>query len=102
MKFCPKCKALLIPKKKKLECSCGYTKKNKEEVILKKEEIEQNIIEIIDEDKEIEDAPEIPIVCWNCGHRGVMYWMQQMRRSDEPPTRFYRCKKCRKTWRSGK
>ena len=39
MKFCPKCGSILIPKKsgKKiiLKCSCGYSTKNKEEIILK-------------------------------------------------------------------
>jgi DNA-directed RNA polymerase subunit M len=100
MKFCPKCRSLLVPKDRKLVCICGY----KEQGNLKfREEVKApQDIEIVDENTEHIGDATIPVVCWNCGHRGVYFWMVQMRRADEPPTRFYKCQKCRKVWRSGK
>ncbi|MBN2367966.1 transcription factor S [Candidatus Woesearchaeota archaeon] len=100
MKFCPKCGSLLIPKEGKLECGCGYSETS---TIKFREEIHPpKDIEVIDEATEHIGDTVIPIVCWNCGHRGVYFWMVQMRRADEPPTRFYKCRKCKKVWRSGK
>ncbi len=102
MEFCPTCKSVLIPKKGKLICSCGYEKKEKVKIEFKEKIDKQKEIEIIDEKTENIGDSELPIVCWNCGNKGVYFWMVQMRRADEPPTRFYKCKKCKKVWRSGK
>jgi len=100
MQFCPKCKTLLVPNKGNLVCSnCKYSVKPKE-----KHKIEEKIIhkkiEIIDGDKEYGDST-IPIVCWNCGHRGV-YFKINYYSSDEAPIRFYKCEKCKKVWRSSR
>ena len=101
MKFCPGCKCLLVPKNGILKCSCGYS--DKAENIEIKEKITKNKdIEIIDEGNEHIGDDSLPIECWNCHNTGVYFWMVQMRRADEPPTRFYKCKKCKKVWRSGK
>lgn len=100
MKFCPRCKSLLMPKDGILACSCGYTELST--ISVNERFKRQKDIEIVDEATEHIGDSEIPIVCWNCGNTGVYFWMVQMRRADEPPTRFYKCKKCRKVWRSGK
>ncbi|MEM3374389.1 MAG: transcription factor S [Candidatus Woesearchaeota archaeon] len=104
MQFCPNCQSILIPKKGYFICSCGYKKKidDNDEKIVIKEKIEHKEIEIIDEENEHIGDDVLPIKCWNCGNEGVYFWMVQMRRADEPPTRFYKCKKCKKVWRSGK
>lgn len=106
MNFCPKCHSLLLPKKENNElfliCQCGYKKKLENEKIVLKEEINHKEIEIIDEENEHIGDDVLPIKCWNCGNIGVYFWLVQMRRADEPPTRFYKCKKCKKVWRSGK
>jgi DNA-directed RNA polymerase subunit M len=100
MIFCPKCHTLLLPHDGLLECSCGYREFSP---LVIKEKIEKpKNIEIIDEATEHIGDEVIPITCWNCGNVGVYFWMVQMRRADEPPTRFYKCKKCKKVWRSGK
>lgn len=98
MNFCPKCKSLLIPKNGKLSCSCGFSSKNKLNFNEKLEK--QKEIEIVDGDKEYGDST-IPVVCWNCGHRGV-YFKVHFYRSDEAPLRMYKCAKCKKVWRSSK
>ncbi len=100
MKFCPNCKSVLIAKEGMLKCSCGHAERGSIEI---KEKIKKpRDIEIIDEATEHIGDEVLPIVCWNCKNTGVYFWMVQMRRSDEPPTRFYKCKKCKKVWRSGK
>lgn len=100
MKFCPKCKSLLLPGNGKLNCSnCKYSEKPKESQKIA-EEIKHKEIEIIEGDKEYGDST-IPIVCWNCGHRGV-YFKVNFYRSDEAPLRMYKCEKCKKIWRSSK
>jgi DNA-directed RNA polymerase subunit M len=98
MKFCPRCKSILVLNDDMLVCDCGY--KEKSELKLREQIPEQKEIEIIEEEHTGES--EIPIICWNCGNRGVYYWMVQMSRADEAPTRFYRCKTCKKVWRSSK
>jgi transcription factor S len=101
MYFCPSCKILLLPDSGVLKCKlCGFTDDSKIKV---KEKLEkERKVEIIDEANEHIGDDLLPIVCWNCGSTGVYFWMVQMRRADEPPTRFYKCKKCKKVWRSGK
>ena len=100
MEFCPKCKSLLVPDKGKLVCpTCNYRKKAKGKLKIE-EKIQHNDLEIIESDKEYGDSI-IPIVCWNCGHRGV-YVKIHYYRSDEAPIRFYKCEKCKKVWRSSR
>jgi DNA-directed RNA polymerase subunit M len=100
MKFCPECKSVLVVKDNMLSCSCGYKKEGNIKFIEKIKKPKE--IEILDEATEHIGDSELPIVCWNCKNVGVYFWMVQMRRADEPPTRFYKCKKCKKVWRSGK
>ncbi|MEM2138845.1 MAG: transcription factor S [Candidatus Woesearchaeota archaeon] len=115
MEFCPNCHSILLPKKEIdkdnnsdkttliLACKCGFKKEiNEKNKILFNEKIEHKEIEIIDEENEHIGDDVLPIKCWNCGNIGVYFWLVQMRRADEPPTRFYKCKKCKKVWRSGK
>ena len=96
--FCPKCKSLLIPKDGKLVCSCGYSEDKEIEF---NEKINNKEIEVVDENENLAES-EVPIVCWNCKKRGVYVWIRQMARADEAPTRFYKCKHCKKVWRSSK
>jgi DNA-directed RNA polymerase subunit M len=104
MKFCPKCGAIVLPKKdgKKaiLACSCGWSDKRtnaaemsiSEEVKQKEEEIEV----ISDEDTIM---PETEAECEKCGNDKAYYWFLQTRAGDEPETKFFRCTKCKYTWR---
>ena len=52
------------------------------------------------EGNEGEDTnPTVKIDCEKCGHDEAVAWMFQTRSADEPTTRFYRCQKCKYTWR---
>ena len=102
MQFCPKCGAILIPKKegsKKLVlCSCGYKSTEFEEAKVseqvKKKEKE---VEVIEEEKEIYPITEAE--CSKCHNREAYYWEVQTRAADEPPTKFLKCTKCKHIWR---
>jgi len=49
--------------------------------------------------EDVEMHPKIRAKCEKCGNDIAYYWSQQTRSADEPPTRFFRCTKCRFTWR---
>jgi len=37
--------------------------------------------------------------CPKCGNDEAFFWTAQMRAADEAETRFFRCTKCKHTWR---
>jgi DNA-directed RNA polymerase subunit M len=102
--FCPRCGSILIPKKKRktISCSCGYSSKNKQNLIIK-EKIEldkRDTIEVID--KTIETLPKTDEECPKCKNKKAYYWSVQTRAGDEAETRFFECTKCKYRWRSYK
>ena len=49
-----------------------------------------------------EEGANLPItdkMCPKCENMRAYYWLQQTRSADEPPTQFFRCTKCKHTWR---
>jgi len=98
MLFCPKCKSIMMPKQDRgktiLACSCGY-KGNSEQVKLsegvKKEETRK--IDVVE--KEIEIHPRVEAECSKCGNKEAFAWEIQTRAADEPPTKFFKCTKCK-------
>ncbi len=52
---------------------------------------------VISEKKEA--LPKAKTKCRKCGNKEAVWWLQQMRSGDEPPTTFYRCTKCGHCWR---
>ncbi len=101
MEFCPECGSLLMPKGGQLQCRCGYTKtigeKEKEKYTLEEKTKEPKEILIVEE--EIQQMPTVRADCKKCGNTEAYYWMLQTRAGDEPATKFYRCTKCKHTWR---
>lgn len=99
MEFCPKCGCVLIDKNKVFKCPrCSYKAKSKikieaSENIEKKPEI--GIIS--NEDTDV--FPVTNAVCSKCGHRDAYFWTSQTRAGDEAETKFFRCTKCKHTWR---
>tara|TARA_Y100000034_G_C6854295_1_gene387958 strand:- start:19 stop:333 length:315 start_codon:yes stop_codon:yes gene_type:complete len=101
--FCPKCDSLLVAKKKGgknvLSCSCGYSSKDTEDIVIKEENKEDSKIEVVD--KKIETLPKTEDEeCKKCGTKEAYYWLVQTRAGDEAETRFFRCTKCEYTWRA--
>jgi len=95
---------MIADKKKKgyLVCrKCGYRMKSKERVEIteaihgKKKEIV-----VMGKDEGVAELPTTRIMCPKCENMEAYWWMQQTRSADEPPTIFYRCKKCGFSWRT--
>lgn len=103
--FCPKCKSILLPKivkgKKVLACSCGYKDSEPEKVTLKETSpVHVKPVDVIEEGKE--SLPVTEQECQKCGNSQAYHWEVQTRAGDEPATRFFKCTKCKHTWREYK
>ena len=101
MKFCPKCEVKLIKRDSGLECSkCGYTEGQETKLTKKtnKQEPDNSLLAFEGNEGE-ESYSTIKMDCAKCGHDEAVWWMFQTRSADEPTTRFYRCQKCKYTWR---
>ena len=57
-------------------------------------------VEVISEEKEV--LPLVSAECTKCGHSMAYHWEIQTRAADEPATRFFKCEKCKHTWREYK
>ncbi|MCH7757070.1 MAG: transcription factor S [Thaumarchaeota archaeon] len=102
MKFCPKCEVKLKKSDSGLQCSkCGYTEgqevKQTNKIVGEKEP--DFSLLAFEENEGEESYSTIKIECEKCGHDEAVWWMFQTRSADEPTTRFYRCSKCKYTWR---
>jgi DNA-directed RNA polymerase subunit M len=108
MKFCPKCGSLLkieeIREKRYFVCpNCRYREEAKRERMIVSERIpkdEKKKVVLFKKGEELEQFPITKISCPSCGNNEAYWWVQQTRSADEPPTTFYKCRKCGYTWRS--
>ena len=105
MKFCETCGSVLVVKlfgeKKVLYCrKCDKSIPLTEEVVIGSSfNGKEKEIEIFDENRESE-FPTTEVMCPKCEEMVEAFWTtQQTRGGDEPPTRFYECKKCKWRWR---
>jgi len=100
MKFCSKCGSIMMPTKvdgeSVFKCSCGNIESGEMKL---KHENKQELKDVEVVEKDIETLPVIKNKCEKCGNEEAYYWEIQTRSPDEPPTRFYKCKKCKFTWR---
>ena len=102
MKFCPKCEVKLKNSDSGLRCpQCNYTEGQKEKPVKKITNEEEPDFSLLafEENEGDESLPTVKIECEKCGHDEAVGWMFQTRSADEPTTRFYRCQKCKYTWR---
>ena len=99
MEFCPKCGCVLVEKKKSYGCPrCGYKAKGKVK-IESSEKIEAKPQIGIINDKDTDVFPKVNATCPKCGFGEAYFWTSQTRAGDEAETRFFRCTKCKHTWR---
>ena len=106
MKLCENCGTLMSPVKHKtgvvLECSkCGKKAEMTKGASFKiTEKINHSIKDtIVVNESDAITLPVTDVECPECGYLKAGWWTRQTRSSDEPETRFYRCLKCKKTWR---
>ena len=99
MLFCPKCGSILKSKDEKgkrvLFCSCGFVKKDVEDVEIK-ESVKKTDkdVEVVSDDDDNKSLTLVDADCPECGHKKAYFWMIQTRAGDEPETKFYKCQKC--------
>ena len=99
MKFCPKCGLLLVQKRKRFVCpKCGRSTKEKVRIMSSEKMAEKTKVGVIKE-KEASVWPVTTATCPKCGNNKAYFWEAQMRATDEAETRFFRCTKCKHTWR---
>jgi len=84
-----------------LKCrKCGYIRDAKsDERMMKKSQRVEKEITIVDDTEEIRTLPTTRVRCPECGHDTAEWWMRQLRSADESEVRFFRCVKCKHTWR---
>jgi DNA-directed RNA polymerase subunit M len=109
VEFCPECSNLLRKrrndKNSSLVCKCGYeieidNKDNNhiENIAKMKSALENNFLIVSEKDK-ISIYPQVKKICPKCNNKEAETWQVQMRSADEPSTHFFRCLKCKHTWR---
>lgn len=98
--FCKKCRSLVLPKSGKLVCKkCGFEEKIDPAIKLKRVEKGKKKKEVIVLESTVSTKPVTRAECTRCGNEKAEWWFLQTRRADEPETRFFRCTKCKYTWR---
>jgi DNA-directed RNA polymerase subunit M len=104
MMFCKTCGSILKPIRENGKtvffCSkCNKKQEQKEDVVLKEKINEDREIVVISEEEDLKTYPLTKAVCKKCGHDKAHYKIVQTRSSDEAPTRFFICEKCKFRWR---
>jgi DNA-directed RNA polymerase subunit M len=103
MEFCPKCKTLMLPTKKTAICpKCkSRVKADKVDILIKEKIAHSEKEKVAKRAKEVEETyPTVKTECPKCRNKTAYWWVQQMSGyEDEPETEFFRCTKCRNTWR---
>jgi DNA-directed RNA polymerase subunit M len=103
MKFCKNCGNVLIivnnDTEKFLFCrKCNLKYPADEEVVFATKVDKEKKIIVCDSDESI--FPTTNVLCPKCQTMEKAEWtLIQTRAADEPPTKFYRCKKCSWVWR---
>ncbi|MEM5802309.1 MAG: transcription factor S [Candidatus Aenigmatarchaeota archaeon] len=108
LKFCEKCGGILLVKKKRInfvlvcrKCGREYKPPKGEKLSITEEQHEtRKGIVVLGSDEGLGELPITKIMCPKCENMEAYWWMQQTRAADEPPTLFYKCKKCGYSWRS--
>jgi len=99
MDFCPKCGTILVQKKKRWACpKCKYIAKEKIKLTASEQIQSKEKIGVV---KETDQGvwPEVKETCPKCGNDKAYFHSVQMRSGDEGETSFFKCTKCKHTWR---
>ncbi|MBU1136310.1 MAG: transcription factor S [Nanoarchaeota archaeon] len=99
MEFCEKCGSVLVEKNKKYRCArCNYSAKGKFKIESCEKVKQEQKVGIVKE-KDTDVMPTTNALCPKCGNQQAYFWSAQTRAADEAETRFFRCTKCKQTWR---
>ena len=99
MEFCPKCGGMILVENGKASCTrCRYKPKKKPK-IQASEKVEKGAGVVVVKEEENTTDPVVEIKCPKCKNKKAYFWTTQTRASDESETKFYKCTKCKHTWR---
>lgn len=100
MEFCGKCGSIIVVKDNKAVCAaCGHKAKKKPKIEAMEKIGKRESVAIINEEAD-NTYPTVQIECPNCKNKKAYFWTTQTRSSDESETKFYKCTKCKHTWRA--
>lgn len=114
MEFCAKCGSRLMPRKEKtgkkayllFVCpKCGFTKQTLSEKIAPKvarvaQPDPQKLVAVISrKEQKLRTLPTVRVECPKCGNNLAYVWQVQTRGADESSTQFFRCTRCKYTFR---
>lgn len=106
IEFCDKCGSIMVPVKKAkntyLRCRRCGAEKRKDVKALKIVESAKKSKGVTILEKDTTLLPMVEMKCEKCNNAHAYFWLQQTRSADEPPTQFYRCTRCKYTWREYK
>lgn len=99
MEFCPKCGCVLVEKNNSAVCPrCNHKSKEKVKIeTSEKIDIKPQIGVVTEKDADV--FPVTNAECNKCNNKEAYFWSSQTRAGDEAETRFFRCTKCKHTWR---
>ena len=104
MQFCDDCGSMMHADGDEMVCkSCGASEAKDEEraasFVSTEAQSGDELVET-EEGADFEGKPTATDVhCDDCGHGEAWYEIKQTGSADEPPTRFFKCKRCGKRWR---
>ena len=99
MEFCHKCGSIILVKDDKAICAaCGVRLQKKPKIEASERVEKRETIAVINEESE-NTYPVVDMVCPKCKNKSAYFWTMQTRSSDESETKFYKCTKCKHTWR---
>ena len=86
-------------KEDKAACvSCGHKPKKRPKIEASEKIEKKDSVVVIKEDAD-NTLPVVQMECPKCGNKKSYFWTTQTRSSDESETKFYKCTKCKHTWR---
>lgn len=99
MEFCERCGSMILIKNGRAVCaSCNYKPKKKPKIEASEKIKKRDSVAVINEEAG-STYPIVQITCPKCKHKEAYFWTSQTRSSDESETKFYKCTKCKHTWR---
>jgi len=99
MEFCEKCGGIILVQNGKALCTkCGARLKKKPKIELSEKIEKKEGVSVIKENAETTE-PIITMECPKCNNKKAYFWTLQTRATDEAETKFFKCTKCKYTWR---
>ncbi len=99
MEFCEKCGGMIRVEVGKAACvSCGKKLAKKPKIEASEKIENKETIAVINEEAS-NTYPIVEMECPKCKNKKSYFWTLQTRAGDESETKFYKCTKCKYTWR---